>query len=249
MARKTGTPRTFDRGNTRFQYELIFSKRVSLGIQIQPDAHVIVRAPIGVKQNEIDTILATKAAWITRHQTRIHDQPRPAPAPSGYTSGTLIRYIGNDLVLAVNAHPRAHIELAKHTLHIYTPTPADTNTVKQLVHGWLLSQARAILPQRVTVCLPLVTPLGIGAPAQVTIRDMRTRWGSCSGQGRVSLNAKLIQLELALIDYVVVHELCHLRELNHGRGFYALMDAALPHWQKLRTQIRQHQAEWSREVN
>lgn len=244
MARKTGTPRTFERDGISFTYELIFSRRVSLGIQIQPDAHVIVRAPLGAKQSEIDTILATRAAWITKHQTRILAHPRAATAPLGYTSGSTLRYMGNDLILAVNAHSRSQITLLEHTLFVHTPTPIDANAVKKLVHGWFLSQARTILPERVTACLPLVAPLGIGAPTHITIRDMRTRWGSCSGQGRVSLNAKLIQLELALIDYVVIHELCHLRELNHGRGFYALMDTALPGWQKLRAHIRQHRAEW-----
>ena len=92
--------------------------------------------------------------------------------------------------------------------------------------------------ERMAAMAPSVAPLGITPPEKLILRAMKSRWGTCSNDGRVTLNLKLMQLDIDLLDYVIVHELCHLREFNHSPRFYALLDAAMPDWKQRRRTLQ-----------
>ena len=105
--------------------------------------------------------------------------------------------------------------------------------VKALLDEWYRGHARQVFVERLAACYPRVERLGIAFP-QLAVRVMRSRWGSCSPSGRITLNVKLIQMPTAHIDYVIYHELCHLAEPSHNARYYDLLGRALPDWRKRR---------------
>ena len=113
---------------------------------------------------------------------------------------------------------------------------SDKARVKELLDGWYRRQARRVFRERLDTCYPRVQHLGIDYP-ELALRVMKSRWGSCTQAGRITLNVKLIQVPKDFIDYVVVHELCHLKEHNHSRKYYDLLDRVMPDWKQRRDQL------------
>ena len=107
-----------------------------------------------------------------------------------------------------------------------------------MLDAWYLSHAKRVFAERLAACYPRVEGLGIPFPS-LAIRDMKARWGSCSAKGRLTLNRRLIHVPKDLMDYVILHELCHLKEYNHGPAFYALLERVLPDWKARRQKLNQ----------
>jgi len=95
-----------------------------------------------------------------------------------------------------------------------------------------------VFAARLAACYPKVQHLGLPYP-QITVREMRSRWGSCDPADRITLNIKLILVPEELIDYVIYHELCHLREHHHGKAFYQLLDRVLPEWRERKRKLEE----------
>jgi len=228
------TPRTVAYGAATITYELIFSKRKTVGISIKPDSQVIVRAPRGASLKEIDRIVHKRAAWILRHQDKFASSPLPAP-PRQYLSGESHNYLGEQYQLQVNLDKYDSVELLPGRL-LVTVRRNDPDRVKGLLTEWYRSQARQIFAQRLEANYPKIRPYNVPYP-QLKIRLMKKRWGSCSADGRINLNLRLIQAPLIYIDYVITHELCHLIEHNHSRTFYTLLELLQPDWRKRRQKL------------
>ena len=122
-------------------------------------------------------------------------------------------------------------------LLVYRP-PSRTAELRQLLQGWYRAQARRHLPERLGQWGAV---LGL-APARVTIRSQQTLWGSCSAAGNVSLNWRLMLLPNELTDYVLVHELCHLRHLDHSRTFWDFVGSVIPDFHERRLRLGNIQA-------
>ncbi|MBZ0316057.1 MAG: M48 family metallopeptidase [Anaerolineae bacterium] len=216
-------------GASTIEYELVYAPRKTLSIHVHPDSSVLVKAPLGTDAPRIEAFVLKKAAWVLKHQRQFQDYPVPNPLPKRYVSGEAYRYLGRQYRLKVVEDDIERVQLSRGFL---TVSVADTNGKKriaELLDGWFHAQARRIFEERLAVCFSRVESLGIEYP-QITIREMKARWGSCSAKRSISLNLKLIHVPKDLIDYVVLHELCHLKELNHGPKFYALLDKVLPDW-------------------
>lgn len=114
-------------------------------------------------------------------------------------------------------------------LHVEVCEPRDQDQVRCAIVGWFRERARTVIPQRVSqlTSSPAFAEL---QPTAVTVRTMKTRWGSCSASGRLLLNSQLIALPTSLIDYAIAHELCHLKERKHGPRFERLLARVMPDW-------------------
>jgi predicted SprT family Zn-dependent metalloprotease len=115
----------------------------------------------------------------------------------------------------------------------------DPTRAERLIADWYQRQAAQIFSQRLTVCFERVRAWGVAYPT-LRVRRMKTRWGSCTGHGAITLNSRLVELPVDLIDYVILHELCHLREMNHGPRFYALLEGVCPTWKAQRAAYEAH---------
>ncbi|MCU0465920.1 MAG: M48 family metallopeptidase [Anaerolineae bacterium] len=221
-------------GTTDLTFTLLYSKRKTLGIRIHPDRTVTVDAPTGTPLERVREVVQRKGAWITRKLREFEAYTQPVAQPRQYISGEVYRYLGQQIRLKVETGTPVRVILTEEVLAVTAPTAGH---VASLVQGWYRRQAERVFAERMTVCLPLADALGIPRPEKLTVREMKTRWGSCSGRGRITLNLRLVQVETDLIDYVILHELCHLKELNHSKRFYALMTHILPDWKEKRQRL------------
>jgi predicted metal-dependent hydrolase len=228
--------RTVSCGTATITYDLVFSRRKTLGISVKPDSQVTVRAPIGTPLREIERLVQKRATWILRHQRKFESYPPPSPIRQ-YMSGESHRYLGKQYRLEVTQAKNDSVKLIRGRF-LVTARDNDPARVKRLLIDWYRRQARRIFAERLAVNYPIIQRYDAPYP-EIKIRLMKKRWGSCSATSRINLNLRLIQAPKPYIDYVIIHELCHLIEHNHGRTFYALLDRLLPDWRRRRQELNQ----------
>lgn len=228
--------RTIIYGTAAITYDLTFTRRKTLGIIVTSDSQVNVRAPIGTPVEEIDRIVQKRAAWITRKQREFESYPPKLP-PRQYLSGENHFYLGKQYRLNITVGTPPSVELTRGRLLI-TVRDDDPGRVKHQLTEWYRRQARRVFAERLEACYPKIQPYDVPYP-EIKIRLMRKRWGSCTAAGRINLNLRLIQAPIPYIDYVIIHELCHLKEHNHSRAYYTLLDHLLPDWRELREGLNQ----------
>ena len=158
-------------------YEIIYSKRKSVAIQIRPDGQVIVRAPYGCPRSFINSFIHQKADWIVKHSAENKQ-----------------RY-------------EKQVQLKK-----------DRPTLSDAQRKRYIETARSIFTQKAAYYARLI---GV-TYGRISIREQKTRWGSCSSKGNLNFNWRLIFAPEEVVDYIVVHELAHRKEMNHSRAFYGL---------------------------
>lgn len=221
-------------GTTTIEYDLQYGQRKTLAIEVHPDLQVTVIAPEGTSQKEVDARVAKRGAWILK-QLREFERYLPHRPPRQYVSGETHRYLGRQyrLKVVVDGGEPEGVKLIRGRLLVHTPDRNDHQKIQRLVDDWYRRQAKRVFAERLAVCFPRVAQLGVGYP-ELRVRRMKTRWGSCTAEGKILLNLELIQVPKKYIDYVIVHELCHLKEHHHGAEFYALLDKVLPDWRERR---------------
>ena len=117
------------------------------------------------------------------------------------------------------------------------PGGADRAVVRQLMERWYLDHAKSTFGRRMCRLVETTAVLHLTSSPPLIVRKLTHRWGSCSPEGRILMNVEAIKLSVGLIDYILVHELCHLREPHHGRRFWRLLDRCMPDWEKWRNRL------------
>ncbi len=223
-------------GNTTIKYNLIFSPRKTLTIDVYPDLQITVQAPEGTELAAVEAKVKKRAPWILRQQ-RQFEIYLPKLPPRQYVSGETHRYLGRQYRLKVIENDTAEsVKLSRSYFYINVADKDNTERVKKLLTEWYRRQARRVFKERLDACLAKVRFLKLDYP-ELTIRQMQSRWGSCTPQGKIILNLKLIQVSKVYIDYVIMHELCHLKEPNHSRRFYDLLNRVMPDWKTKREKL------------
>ena len=229
------TTHTLPYGTTTIQYRLSFTPRKTLAIDVHPDLSVWVKAPEGTDLPDIEAKLKKRAPWILRQQ-RQFEVYLPHLPPREYVSGETHRYLGRQYRLKVQQAEAEGVKLTRGYFYITVRDKTDTDQVKTLLTDWYRRQARRVFKEQLDRCLERTRFLKLDYP-EMEIRRMETRWGSCTPEGKILLNLKLIQVPKQYIDYVIVHELCHLKEHNHSRRFYTLLDKVMPDWRQKREKL------------
>ena len=201
-------------------------RRISLAVD---ERGLRVGAPLRASLREIETVLRDHAPWVVRKLAEWGDRRAPARR---WESGETLAYLGLPLKLAV-AHGVSEVVLAQNQLQIRTPDPAAA-AVAALAGHWLRGQALEHFHRRIEHFRTHVTLETVA----IRLSNARSRWGSCHAGGRISLNWRLIHMPRHLIDYVVVHELAHLREMNHSPRFWAVVGSVIPDYAARRREIR-----------
>lgn len=223
-------------------YLLQRSRRRSLGFSIGDDG-LTVRAPRGLSLAQIEQALRRKSDWIQAKLAAAAQRQRQLQRNRiQWQDGARIPYLGRHLVLqvgrsAATAQPRvhaAHDAAGKGALELQVPPDAEAQLLATLTQRWLREQARAFYSARLNHFAP-----GLGVHWQrLRLSSARARWGSASARGTISLHWRLIQLAPEVIDYVVVHELAHLLEMNHSARFWAHVARVLPDYAERRAALR-----------
>lgn len=233
----SGLDCTLQYGNTTIDYELSYSDREKLAIHVHPDTSVSVEAPLDSDIARIEEKVRKRAAWIIKQQGKFRRYFFEVPKRQ-YVSGESHRYLGRQYRLKVlqSKDNKGAVHIAREQITVFTHDKNDREKVKKLLDGWLRERARVIFAERVAEWHPRFERYGIQYP-QVVVRRMKSRWGSCTEAGKITLNLKLIQVPKKLIDYVIIHELSHLVEHSHAPTFYALMSRIMPDWEERREKL------------
>jgi hypothetical protein len=215
-------------GDRRISYRLHRGKRRNLRIAVSPDLTVDVYAPLTAGRDRIGAFLLEKAGWIARTLGKFADYHR-LPSPQQYVSGETLMFLGRPYRLKIENGPCRPAELSGECLRIWVAPEGCAQRVKKAVDAWYRNQAQAIFARYLEKCLNAAAGHGIQAP-RLLIRSMRSRWGTCNGPDRITLSTHLVQVPGDCVEYVVMHELCHLRHPNHSKSFYALLSLCMPDW-------------------
>lgn len=234
-----GKPREVSDGMRSIHYSVIHSRRKTVGIQVKRDATVIVRAPFGLPGERLDEIILSRAKWIEEHQRRFEAEAANRPSVRDYAEGGCFPFLGKTYTLHVIEEPTDGVRLFDDQIIVSTAGTTRPHRLQAMIDIWYRQQAEVIFNECLARWTPRATALGIPSPARLTIRTMTSRWGSCSSRRRITLNLRLIEHTPDLIDYVVVHELCHLQVMNHSPAFYAFMERLMPDWKRRQKALRQ----------
>jgi predicted metal-dependent hydrolase len=230
-------------GSHRVAYELRRARRRSIGFVVGAEG-LTVSAPRWVSLADVEVALCEKQAWILR---KLHEQQdraqRLAAAKVDWRDGTGIPFLGETVILVLDARVTgaqlntdalALPGVPRLTLHLGLPHTAQPEQVRDTVQSWLQRQARRIFEER---CALFAPRLGVRM-RRLSLSSASTRWGSASADGSIRLNWRLVHFGLPVIDYVVTHELAHLREMNHSPAFWDVVRAALPDFERARGVLR-----------
>ncbi|NVN89242.1 MAG: M48 family metallopeptidase [Desulfuromonadales bacterium] len=212
------------------------SRRKTLGMTVRPDKLVMVRAPLRTPLGQIRDFVARKGAWIIKVWQRFDSLPPKSTQSYGRDASILFQ--GRKYPLRIQLGAREAVSLHEDALVVQTPQEHSGEKLHGLIEAWYRQRAVELFSERLQLCHGSMRAEGFPLPAMV-IRSMKSRWGSYSYRtGRISLNLQLIKAPEACLDYVIIHELCHIRVPNHGPRFWRLVSRYAPDHTGLRKQLR-----------
>ena len=216
-------------------YALRRTRRRSIGFVIAADG-LAVSAPRWVGLADIENALREKASWILRKLHEQHDRARRLDAARvDWHDGTRLPFMGQPVQVRLDPLiSGAVLQADLHTLQLGLPANAAPQQIRDAVQSWLQRQARRIFEER---CALFAARLNVRMK-RLSLSSAATRWGSASADGSIRLNWRLVHFALPVIDYVVTHELAHLREMNHSPAFWDVVRAALPDYESARGTLR-----------
>lgn len=219
-------------------YQVVFSERKTLGIQVHPDSQVEIRAPHSTSRDIIKERVKNRSSWILKQLRFFESVPDPL-TPKEYVGGETHYYLGRQYRLKIrpiHEKKEACVKLIGRYLNVYTKQPDDQSVTEKLLQAWFREKALLRLEERFNTGWLRMRKYGLSKP-ELQIRAMKNRWGSYTASGRVLLNTELIHVPTACIDYVVIHELCHIKHPHHGTSFYAFLSRVMPEWRQLKERL------------
>jgi len=231
-------------GEHQVHYELRRARRRSIGFVIGPEG-LSVSAPRWVGTGEVESALRAKERWILRKLHEQADRARRMQAQRiEWRDGAQLPFLGETVILVLdprtqgavlNTDAQALPGVPRLTLHLGLPQHATEDQVRERVQSWLQRQARRVFEER---CALFATRLGVRV-RRIGLSSATTRWGSASADGSIRLHWRLVHFALPVIDYVVTHELAHLREMNHSPAFWDVVRSVLPDYQQALGTLRE----------
>jgi predicted metal-dependent hydrolase len=228
-------------GNHELDYTLVRSKRRSIGFLIGDDG-LRLTAPKWVTIAEIESAIREKQRWIfTKLNERRERSARRLQPQMQWCDGATLPYLGHDITLRIVATQSAGIayDAESRELTVCLPAEASEQQLKDRVQGWLQAEAKRLFAER----LPIYAERLQVTYHSFALSSATTQWGSCTAEGKIRLNWRLIHFSLPLVDYVIAHELAHLREMNHSPRFWATVQSIFPEFQEAKKALRDHAPE------
>lgn len=221
-------------GTETIGYEIRFlPTRRTLGIEVHPDLSVVVRAPVDCDLGVIQARVGKRAAWISKQLTNFRRYSPRTPARQ-YVSGETHLYLGRQYRLKIVDDEPVSVKMNRGHLTLTLPGKADPDRVKALLHRWYLDHARQIFIGVLDEFLPRFKE---HQRPRLIVRAMQSRWGSLSQAGTMTLNTNLVRVPRVCIEYVVAHELCHLKHRDHDTNFFRLLGRVMPDWEKRKRRL------------
>ena len=227
MSISTGT---IDYGKEQIHFSVLYSVRITLGIEVHPDGKVLVKAPAGTDPAEIQKRVYKRVRWILRQQHYFR-QFDPRTPGRQFVGGETHLYLGRQFRLKIIKGSQDSVKLIRGYFRVELKSPPSSDRIKYLLDRWYVEKAATRFKENFDRCWPNFEKLNLTKP-RLQISCMRKRWGSLSRSGILTLNTDLIRAPVACIEYVITHELCHIRFHNHSSDYYRLLGKVMPDWEK-----------------
>ncbi len=210
------------------------ARRRTLSLTVDRGGELVLHTPLAAASDEIAAWARSKLLWVHR-KLALKEAVAPRMRSPEYVTGESFAYLGrrHRLVLVTEQTEALHFDGARFLLR-RDARPADVHFKR-----WYMSAGKEWLPQRVELLRSRTGP----APTRVIVRDLGFRWGSCGHNGALYLNWRLLQFPIRVVDYVLIHELCHLVEPSHRPEFWRLLERALPDWRERKEELHRSTAD------
>ncbi|NMA25905.1 MAG: M48 family metallopeptidase [Clostridiales bacterium] len=222
-------------GRKTINFSLLYCDRKTMEIAVHPDAAIVVKAPVHSDITLIEKKVIKRSRWILR-QLNYFKQFDPKTPDRCYVNGETHLYLGRQYRLKLKEGAENSVKLYRGFFYVTCSNEATPAAVKKLLNNWYLKKAQIQFAESMDRCWQKLKHLDIGQP-QLSIMRMRKRWGSLSDKGTITLNIDLIRAPKECIDYVVTHELCHLKYHDHSPEFYKLLEFVIPEWEKIKRKL------------
>ncbi|MFO8182889.1 MAG: SprT family zinc-dependent metalloprotease [Candidatus Aegiribacteria sp.] len=214
-------------GGVTVPYTIRFSRRARRRRIVVRPGRVEVVAPIGDSPGRLHRLMHEKGEWVSAKLEMLRKKADRMRDLTTYQirDGARVPYRGRKLSLHIHPADAGKVRIEYRSgFHVYSPAGAAEADLRNALDLWLKRKLRGDIEPLIRKYSEILEV----SPGKITIRDMKTRWGSCGRNGNISLNLRLIHLSRKTLEYVVIHELCHLRHRNHSREFWQLVESVLP---------------------
>lgn len=235
---------SFDYNQRKVEFDVEYRTRKTLSIEVKPPGIVKVTAPYRTSRDKILEIVKGKGKWIVEKlaiaETVEYKNPRKE-----FISGEELLYLGKGYPLQLvfdNKVKRIEVGLSQERFVVITNTE-DRDKIKDAVEAWYRKQGQAVVHERVEYYKEIINR----EPKSVKVKEQKRRWGSCTSRGDIYLNWKCIMAPIELIDYIVVHEMCHLIYMDHSAHFWGEVRRVLPDYRERREALKYQGVEYNLE--
>jgi predicted metal-dependent hydrolase len=216
------------------KYDIVYSRRRSVSIIVTPGRDVIVRAPYRASEKTIDSFVREKAAWIRKTIDKYSDVTLLNHNKT-YTDGEIHLFLGQEYRLKLIKSTYKYVNQYDNTFEVgYT---GNVEGVKPVLDRWYRQKAEEYISAKFKEILDNYRDYNF-KPLKLVIRPLRSRWGSCTSQGKITISSELIKIDERFIEYVITHELCHLKYHNHGKDYYNLLKTLVPDYKTIRRELK-----------
>jgi len=228
--------RTVTIASEEVEIDIVRSSRRTIALYVRPGGSLQIRAPWYIPIYSLMQFVHQKTGWILRQREKA-SRVEPAVELKQLNDGSKIPFLGREIVIRICRDTKAATELRGDELFVCVKGELTAEALTERVDMWYLSEAKKYFSRR-THELAAVYSDKLPAPGSIRVRRMKQRWGTCHPNGNIMYNRELLKKEPALIDYVIIHELCHLVHHNHSKKYYALLERLLPDYSELRRRLR-----------
>lgn len=222
-------------GSKNIAFTIRFAERKTLTISVYPNKEVGVIAPFDASLEKIKEKVKKRVGWIISQQNYF-ESFEPVTPERKYISGETHLYLGRQYRLKILENEEQKITLQNGYIYIQTKDKSDKLNIKRQLDNWYRERAELKFPIIFEQMTLKIKKFNVRSKSY-EIRNMPKRWGSCTPQGKILLNPEIIKAPKACIEYVMVHELCHLKHHDHSRAFYNLQTLIMPDWQKWKDRL------------
>ena len=214
------------------EYELVRSKIKNMYILIR-NGKVIVKAPNNISENRIKDFINSKEEWINK---KLKEFEKKSFKEKSYVSGEVFKVLGNDYILNIEYgdFEKASVNLDNSYINICISENCETEKIKELIEKMYYKVALMIVDKSVNMWKNILKI----APDVVVIKKLKTAWGKCNSKRKITINPDLMKYDQRVIDYVVLHEFCHLRYMNHSKDFWNMVGKFMPDYKDLKKELK-----------
>lgn len=217
------------------ELEIHKSRRKTFELRVVSTSRILIKAPIGIKNEFIFELLNKKENWLVKQLDILKEREKDIIQPLNYQEGDSILYLGSEYTLSINCMKGSpvYVELEANTLNL---TLSNLYEVKYSLENWYKEQCLNIIKERVEYYQSYIHRI----PTKIIIKEQKKRWGSCNSKKELRFNWHLIKVPFNVIDYVVVHEMCHLIHMNHSKEFWSLVEELMPNHKEHRKWLKEN---------